>query len=172
MMNDFSEAEINLLSIGTPRYTYYDIAEEILVLANSKVVEHLTGFSEDRYEMYVQKIMEHIKDFAFSGSVAGDYETENYSEEFCVILQENYDMLYEICRDDIYGYILKVLEKAHETDIKLLYLGTDEEINEGIENPLSIHTGMNDCIADKLFNMISNKASHEDIMYILYPDEG
>lgn len=62
-------------------------------------------------ENYVQRLKEDISDFAFDGSVVGDYNTQDYWGDFCVITQECYDHLYDICYDDIYGYILNVLDK-------------------------------------------------------------
>ncbi|MFY4776619.1 hypothetical protein [Metabacillus sp. RGM 3146] len=148
-----------------------EIAVAIIKLANTKVLNHLYNISTKIYEKYMQQLKEGIMEFRFSGSVAGDYETSDYWEEFCLITQENYDYLYDICYEDIYSYILDVLNKSPEIDIKLLFAGIEDITVEGIENPLSIHAEMNNCIAEKLFDLISDMAASEDIMHILYTDD-
>jgi hypothetical protein len=178
ILNTLSDEEIMLLSIGVYRSEIFDgevrdyqeITKKIMELAITKALNHISEQSDEIYENYVQRIKKDISDFGFSGSVIGDYNTQNYWEDFCVITQESYDYLYDICYDDIYGYILKILDKSPKIDLKLLYSGTAVYVNE-IENPLSIYAVSNDSIADKLFNMISYMAASEDIMHILFPDE-
>lgn len=145
------------------------ISEEIFTIICNKLMSNLSEISEDRYNYYADKIIEDIKYFAFDGSAVGDYETTDYWEEFCLILQEGYDELYEICHDDIYSHIVVVLEKTNDSNLRILFAGSDEFDKDNIQDLFySIEI---EYIAEKLFESVRDKASMEDIDHILYPDE-
>jgi len=145
------------------------IIEEMLTVINTKLFDYISDLSDDKYSLLTKKVIEEIKDFAFNGSVAGDYDTSNYWEEYCVILQEGYDILYDICYGDIYSHIECKLEKSSNPDLTILYSGTDEIYVEDYKNPFSsINISV---IADKLYEFVTLEASSEDISHCLYPDE-
>lgn len=145
------------------------IAAEMLTVINNKLVDYFSDLSNDKYSHITKKVIEDIKGFAFDGSVAGDYDTSNYWEEYCVVLQEGYDNLYDICYGDIYSHIECKLKKSSNPDLTILYSGTDEIYVENYNNPFSsIDISV---IADKLYEFVSLEASYEDIGHCLYPDE-
>ncbi|KQL33364.1 hypothetical protein [Psychrobacillus sp. FJAT-21963] len=145
------------------------IAAEMLTVINNKLVDYFSDLSDEKYALFTKKVIGDIKDFTFNSSVAGDYNTSNYWEEYCVILQEGYDILYELCYGDIYSHIEFKLEKSSNPDLTILYSGTDEIYVEDYNNPFSpIDISI---ISEKLYESVKLEASYEDISHCLYSDE-
>lgn len=185
MLNNMSQNECDLLSLIDINYfnlkeegnylindNYSIIVNEILTLVNKELVGFLSKISDEKYDFYVQLLIKKIKNFAFNGSVINDdYNTNNYWEEYCVIVQEGYDTLYEICHDDIYNFIINMLNRSLTPDIRILYSGTDELWVDDHCDPFPSEGVMLEVIASKLYDMVSQTASNENINHLLYDDE-
>ena len=175
-LNSFSQNEVKLLLLKDvnplgpiDEKEIEFIVEEMLTVINNKLVNYLSDLSDEKYAILTKKVIEDIKSFAFNGSVEGDYDTSNYWEEYCVILQEGYDTLYDVCYEDIYSHIECKLAKSSNPDQAILYSGTDELFVVDYNNPFSsINLSV---IADKLYECVTLEASSEDISHCLYPDE-
>jgi hypothetical protein len=170
--------ELTLLSMGLSRKDAYakedtilqEISRRIIELANIKVLTHLSLQSDEIYDIYIQQILEHIMSLPCGITDIGDYKNLSYWDEFCVIIQEGYDYHLEFFYEDITDYILNVLSKVPEVDLKLLYSGTGEVWDQGLQSPLTIHEGTYDSIANRMFNLITYIASSEHIDHILIPE--
>lgn len=151
----------------------YFIVKEIISIVNNKLIEHLSRLAESKYIFYANKIIEGLKNFSFNGSICGDYPSENYWEDFCIISQEGFDDIYDDCWEDVYSYIYQILSSAPVSDLMILYSGTEDiEIGEYTE-PFGTKamTMIIESITSKLYYLISFEASYKDINYLLFPGE-
>ncbi|UXH46435.1 hypothetical protein N5C46_10450 [Rossellomorea vietnamensis] len=170
--------ELTLLSMGISRKDVYakeesllqEISRRIIELANKKVLILLSLQSDEIYDIYIHQILEHIMAIPCGIANFEDYKIQSYWDEFCVIIQEGYDYHLGFFYEEIIDYILGVLRKVPIVELKLLYSGTDEVWDQGHQNPLSIHEGTYDSIANRMFNLISYIASSEHIDHILFPE--
>jgi hypothetical protein len=149
------------------------IVREIITCINNILISHLFGIAEKKYWFYTNRIIEGIKDFAFDGSICGDYPSENYWEDFCIITQEDYEGLYDICWEDIYTYIYQTLSKSSTSDLIILYSGTEEIDTDVYIEPFSCmsNSELIESIASKLYYSISLEATSQDINYLLFPED-
>jgi len=127
-LNSFSQNEVKLLLLKDvnplgpiDEKEIEFIVEEMLTVINNKLVNYLSDLSDEKYAILTKKVIEDIKSFAFNGSVEGDYDTSNYWEEYCVILQEGYDTLYDVCYEDIYSHIECKLAKSRSSNTLFWY---------------------------------------------------
>ena len=89
LLNNLPQSEVKLLllkdvdPLGPVEENQIEfIAAEMLTVVNNKLVDYFSDLSEDKYSLLTKKVIEDIKGFAFDGSVAGDYDTRNYWEEY------------------------------------------------------------------------------------------
>ncbi|WP_078549279.1 hypothetical protein [Litchfieldia alkalitelluris] len=141
------------------------IADEFIKIINQTVLDSLSdsNYSNEILKTYLKDLQVEIEDFSYGGPSKGDYNINNYWEEFCFQLQYGDGYLLEIILEDIESHLISKLKNVPIREIIFLYTTTDEfiYIDSYISNnpPLPEREDMIEHIVYKLLDEIKHLAS-------------